>query len=114
MKPSSKYYFENFCEAGIAKIPAEQFVIWGNRALAELNTRTLSRVMQENEDNIAIQQCICEIAEALYVEETVGNIKSENNDGYSVTYVDDETTKDKIKRICERYLANTGLLYRGF
>lgn len=114
MRPSSKYYAENFYEAGIAKIPAEQFMVWANRALAELDSITFSRVMQESEDDIRIQQCICEIAEALYIEGTVGNVKSENNDGYSVTYADDETTKDKIKRICERYLANTGLLYRGF
>ena len=114
MKPSAQYYFENFCEAGIDKIPAEQFLVWGNKALAELDTLSGGKIMSESEENVKIQQCICEIAEALYVEENFGNIKSENNDGYSVTYADDETKQDKIKRIAERYLANTGLLYRGF
>ena len=114
MKPSNEYYFKNFIEAGIGKIPAKQVLFWENKALAELNALTASKIMQEDEENISIQQCICEIADALYIEENGGNIRSENNDGYSVTYTDGENIHDKIRRIAERYLLNTGLLYRGF
>ena len=64
---------------------------------------------QENED---VKFACCEIADLYFDENERNGIKSESNDGYSVTYNDSEMTS-KANEIALTYLAHTGLLYRG-
>lgn len=59
-----------------------------------------------------LKDCCCEIADCIYVCSARGGIVSENNDGYSVTY-DKQSINNKAYTIALRYLAGSGLLYRG-
>lgn len=59
-----------------------------------------------------LKDCCCEIADCIYVCSVRDGIASENNDGYSVTY-DKQSINNKAYAIALRYLAGSGLLYRG-
>ncbi len=102
----SGFYAENF--GNCAKIPREELMLWLKRAAAELSLLTMGRSEENIGDNMAM--CICEIAEHLYESSARSHIESENNDGYSVKY---KNRDRKIAQIAKRYLAGTGLLYRG-
>ncbi|MCB5881021.1 hypothetical protein LIR45_01280 [Lachnospiraceae bacterium EP-SM-12S-S03] len=105
------------------KIPEELFVQMVKKAERYLNQFTFGGIQEVSYDT-EIKNCICEMAEVIYIEETKksdGIKKSENIDGYSVTYVtemlDGEDRKAVLQRqlyhIAERYLMHTGLLYLG-
>ena len=105
------FYSYTYGEA--AKIPEEQFALWEKRAEAELLVLTSGRLLKtEITDNIKL--CICEICEAMYINEGRRGIAAENNDGYSVTYDKEVATAGReILEIAKRYLSDTDLLYRG-
>jgi len=103
------FYIENY--GGERKIPASLFSLWGKRAEAVLIHITDGKIKgQENLE--CVRFCICEIAEFLYKQENTSGIKSENNDGYSVSYQERDIKKEILK-IAETYLGETDLLYRG-
>lgn len=56
-----------------------------------------------------MKMCICNIAEILFEKDKIGMTKSENNDGYSVTY----SRNAEICSAAHMWLANSGLLWRG-
>lgn len=102
-------FYEEFC-GGDFKIPAAEFERWERAAYFELSRITGGKSTQSLEECVKI--CICEIAELLYKMEMQGKIKSENNDGYSVTYQEGDT-KNALTDIAKRYLSGTDYLYRG-
>ncbi len=103
--------FYNESYGGEGKIPASLFSLWEKRAEAALMHISGGKIKgQENTE--CVRFCICEIAEFLYGQEKLSGIRSENNDGYSVSYQDRDIKKE-ILRIAETYLSGTDLLYRG-
>lgn len=105
------------------KIPEEMFTYMVKKAERYLNQFTFGRVSGISYD-AEVKNCICEMAEELYIEENEKSNsmkKSENLDGYSVTYVTElldgedrkEALQKKLYRIAERYLMHTGMLYLG-
>lgn len=86
---------------------------------------TFHRIENESEASSAVQDCICEMAEALFnVSGSSGagkEKKSETTDGYTVAYVTDgsdgsdstSSLKRKLYSIAEVHLSDTGLLYQG-
>lgn len=59
------------------------------------------------------KDALCAVCDLIYNENERGGIKSENTDGYSVTF---ESESDFLSRVYDEikaYLANTGILYRG-
>ena len=66
----------------------------------------------EGEVGIDVMHATCEIAEAFYFDDKTKGIKSENNDGYSVSFADYDVLKNAVD-IALIYLGNSGLLYRG-
>ena len=102
------FYNENY--GGDSKIPAALFPLWERRAQTELLHITGGRI--KGKDDECIKMCVCEMAEYLYECCIIGGIKSENNDGYSVSYQERDIKKELIK-IAQVYLANTEYLYRG-
>ena len=59
---------------------------------------------------------ICEMTEAMQKREARGNISSENNDGYSVSYQTEQTEEafeSRLYQIASTYLMSGGLLYMG-
>lgn len=103
-------------------IPNEQFQRVITRASTYIKAITFSRV-DENNIPEEVKAAVCAVAEVIYKAEssTKGEKKSENTDGYSVTYVT-EQTDGEIKEVILRkkqyaaaypYLVLTGLLSRG-
>lgn len=104
------YYLDTFLGGRKALIPLSDFLYYERRAEAELSSVTMRKIERaEITDNIRL--CVCEVMECIYSFDKRGDIKSENNDGYSVTYTD-ENKDDKIYSIASKYLPHK-LLYRG-
>ena len=80
------------------------------RATAELLRITDGKIKGRKTE--CVRFCVCEIAEFLYENERISKIRSENNDGYSVTYQERDIKKEILK-IAETYLGETDFLYRG-
>lgn len=92
-------------------IPGTAFSLWTAKACAVLDYITDSR-FSKLEPTDKTLQCLCEVAELLYRQSENGNIQSENNDGYSVTYREQNRFVG-IYETAGKYLAETGILYRG-
>ncbi len=60
-----------------------------------------------------IKRCLYAIAEEIFKEEKQGSIKSENIDGYSVTFRDQSPAGRRILKTALLYLGKSGLLYAG-
>ncbi|MBQ7976554.1 MAG: hypothetical protein IJ300_12790 [Clostridia bacterium] len=101
-------------KGGVGKIPEGQFELWEHRAETELN-RIVSGRLEEASQLPQTPMLVCEMAEALFVANTRKGIASENNDGYSVTYQNEENSslQKELYDIAKRYLSETNLLYRG-
>ena len=90
----------------LAIIPESGFDLWVKKSIAEIETYINTRLSEIKTDNAVL--CIFEVAEHLYkIWETRG-IKSENTDGYSVTY---DSGMHGIYDIIRKYLGE--YLYRG-
>lgn len=66
---------------------------------------------------IRVRLALCELVDALQLNERGGGVASESNDGVSITYVTGVgTAKTEDQRLYDAvalYLGGTGLLYRG-
>ena len=114
-----------------SSIPESSFNNFALKASTYVNKNTFNRITEEKVDNF-VKYCICEVAELLYSQEKKKNtimenkiVSSETVVPHSKTYVNNSSYIDKdilteselekmIYKICYRYLATTGLLYRGF
>lgn len=114
-----------------SSIPESSFNNFALKASTYVNKNTFNRITEEKVDSF-VKYCICEVAELLYSQEKKKNtimenkiVSSETVGPHSKTYVNNSSYIDKdilteseletmIYKICYRYLATTGLLYRGF
>lgn len=104
------FYTEVYCNMQDGIIPPDVFPVWVRRAEAILDRITCGNITEATEP---VKLCVCEIAELMYKDVQAGNIASENNDGYSISYVKQKPQAVRIGDIARTYLAGTGLLYRG-
>lgn len=104
------FYAAVYCNMEDEVIPKEEFPFWARKAAYELDRITCGNIREPTE---AIKLCVCEIAELLYSDDKTGDITSENNDGYAVTYAKPKSQAARILDIAKTYLTGTGLLYRG-
>lgn len=102
------FYNENY--GGDSKIPASLFPLFERRAENELMFITGGKIKEKDDECIKI--CICEMAEFLYECLEKRGLKSENNDGYSVTY-QERDIKQELLRIAKINLGETKFLFRG-
>ena len=102
------FYNENY--GGDSKIPASLFPLFERRAENELIFITGGKI--KGKDDECIKICICEMAEFLYDCLEKHGLKSENNDGYSVTY-QERDIKQELLRIAKINLGTTEFLFRG-
>jgi len=103
-----------------SKIHEKDFNFYAMRASEELDSRTFGRIA---EITPAIRKACCAVAEALYSDsisrgKSERGIASEKVGNYSVSYSGssaetDKTVNRRVKSEIEKYLGNTGLLYRG-
>lgn len=123
MHTDYEYYKNSF--AGTL-IPAKEFPPFAEKVSRYLNyvCREPVKELLDTYLNEQIQNSVCAGAEALYeLHQTYSavpkGIKSENTDGYSVTYTDfdiEKFRKEESKVIylaLEQELSGTGLLYQG-
>lgn len=108
------YYIEKYHGS---LIPQEQFEYLSARASEYIDLLTFGRLESGVPDEYydKVKKCCCALAESEFMSDQNGNISSEKNGNYSVTFSvksDDERNAEK-NRIIARYLGNTGLLYRG-
>lgn len=118
-----EYYIESY---GGETIPVNAFPRMIAKASQYIDNFTFGRITEGDMEMFpSISVCACEMAEMIYKAQSNGvpgrEVKSENTDGYSVTYVtervDGETEESAMRRklysLAEVYLMNTGLLYLG-
>ena len=80
---------------------------------------TFGRIGRLEEIPDCVKFAICSVTDAMvkFSESRKNNVASESNDGYSVTYVSGVTDADcnrEMQSRARRWLANTGLMYRGW
>lgn len=118
-----EYYVEEY---GGTAIPEEAFNKAIRKASRYIDQFTFGRITEENMDAFpALPDCACDMADAIYKSSDKNDSerekKSENTDGYSVTYVTEnvdgkpveEMLRKKLYAIAGVYLMNTGILYCG-
>lgn len=98
------------------------FNFYARNASKIMNSLTFGRIDKLSVLTDDIQMCCCEIAERCYTNEkahkAAGGKTSEKNGTYSVTYSektisDSEISTVDTNRIMNKWLSETGLLYRG-
>ena len=98
---------------------AENFDNAELEAEAFVNAITFGRIERLERIPESVKYAVCSATDAIVKlsESRRGNVISESNDGYSVTYVGaitDADCKKELESRVRRWLANTGLLYRGW
>lgn len=86
---------------------------------AFVNQVTFGRIARLSSIIDSIKDAICCVADTVAVqnEKREAVVKSESNDGYSISYADamnDTALHNEMYRAVRSYLANTGLLNRGW
>lgn len=112
-------YYKN--EFGGSVVPEPSFIRAVKIASSYMDVFTFNRILKSDIVDL-IKDCACDMAETVYQlklkESTDKTIKSESNDGYSVSYVTEQKDgqdvnlllKNKLYHICKVYLLNTGLM----
>lgn len=98
------------------------FDYYARSASRVMNSRTFGRIDKLEALTDDIRMCCCEMAEHCFTNEkerkAAGGKTSEKNGTYSVTYSDKVQSQEDISsadacRIMNKWLSETGLLYRG-
>ncbi len=105
------YYFNDYSMGQSPELSAEQFPIYEKRARTFLKSICASKIPQESFDDVCA--CVCAIAEELYSYRERQDIKSENIDGYSVTFNEKKSIKKDLYGIAQLYLGHLDILYAG-
>ena len=104
-----EFYFTKYDpDTELSRDEINKFLVRANIYLEGLFLRPPAEPVDDR-----IKYAACEIAD-MYLDNALSeNIASESNDGYSVSFDKSVSTQSKAYAIAWRYLANTGLLYRG-
>ena len=87
-------------------------------ATAKVNQLTFGRISRLDEIPECVKDAICAAIEKYATQEkkAASMVKSETNDGYSISYAtpaSDEDFNSEVKRCIKMYLSGTGLTYLG-
>lgn len=112
-----KYYKDDYFGKQIAS--ESDFKRIEKLAEAFVDRVTFGRIARLHSIPDCVKDAICSAADtvALREEKNAYAVKSESNDGYSVSYGDVEKDlefRSEMFSSVKSYLANTGLLYRGW
>lgn len=83
------------------------FEAYSDKAQCYIDYITLGRAEFNLNENV--KKAVCAAAESLYLHAGKRGIISENTDGYSVTYSNDE--RNDVIEAVKMYLVNTGMFY---
>lgn len=100
-------------------IKADVFQIVELEAEAYINAITFGRIQRLDVVPDCVKNAICAAAEAMheYLNSRKSSVKSESNDGYSITYADavgETECRGNMRSRAGSHLANTGLTYKGW
>jgi len=98
------YYKNNFLGT---LVPCDKFYHIEKKACVYVK----NAILNKNSDITEVKDAVCAVCELIYNEEKRNGIKSENNDGYAVTYFDNPSFTQKVNDVITIYLATTGLMY---
>ena len=108
---TKEFYQQSYLLGRKPKLPLPEFEYWEQTARRYVDEFTFNRITEETLEGPSgekIGQCVCELAEFLYINEGYENKQSEGISGRSASYrVGTEYT------ILRRHLGMTGLMYRG-
>ncbi len=105
------YYFNDYSMGQSPVLTAEEFPVYEKCARVFLKSICICKPFEACKDDISA--CICAIAEELYRFKDSHNVKSENIDGYTVTFSDKKDIKKDLYGIAKLYLGHQGILYAG-
>lgn len=105
------FYFTIYNNGNKGILDDKLFPIYAVKSWRELEPLLTSTPTEEQSKKVLC--AACEIAEELYKIENRRGVKSENIDGYSVTYADEIPLGKTVSNIAVRRLGDTGLLYMG-
>lgn len=98
-------------------VPEEAFPSFAMKASYLVDGLTAGNLQPLDTAPDCVKDAVCAAVEKLYrfEQSPAREIKSENNDGYSVTYADtsEEKALDDAKTEIRLYLSTSGLLFRG-
>lgn len=106
------FYTKQFLGVAIAETDFERLSL---RASQFLDYYTGNRAKNYNADD-SVKNACCALAETYQAIERTGakaGISSESVGSYSVSYTTEQDVKTMLANVARRYLAFTGLLYRG-
>ena len=119
-KLTYEYYFAEYCGGSGAVIPEDSFDFAARRAAEALGAVIGCGAGDCTADegaalDTAVCGTLCRMAEEIYRTDSRGGIKSENTDGYTVTYADgnENAQSARLLRIAAEGLAAYGIMYSG-
>lgn len=113
------------------KIPEQEFMSFARRASLKMDEFTFGRLERWPKEDLpdSVFDACCAVAEVLYdydaqqkaIREATsgGAVRSESNDGYSISFASTDRTADAksqdrdMRDAIESYLGHSGLLFRG-
>lgn len=109
-----EFYKDIFKGAAIPDSAFKRFSTEAEACVSKLTFGRIHRYQLRAEDLTAVKMAICAAAEARYAADSHKDIKSENNDGYSVTYADvsESAVRLRMTEAADIYLAETSLRNR--
>lgn len=112
-----EYYTEQYLGNKISEADFPKYARWASKMIDRLTFDRTSKLAEEEIPD-GVRDAVCSAAECNFdwVAEKSRGVKSESNDGYSVTYTDVEGDAQAFNDILSNvrmYLLPTGLLYRG-
>lgn len=106
-------YYRSKTDFGGNVIPSESdFDSVIGKASAYIDRITFGR-SKENSDSEEVKKAACAVAEVMYRNESRYGISSENNDGYSVTYLNNSTKELRDQKRAAYLFLSDDLIYRG-
>ena len=112
------YYSGTYLGTAIAE---SAFASLALQASAVIDAITFNRAITDTDNETAIKNAMCAVAEELQRQATSGNldgIQSESQGRYSVSFANNstrmQTNLTKLENAARLWLANTGLMFAGF
>lgn len=109
------YYTDEFKGTELDAASFPYFIRWASNLI---DSMTFGRILKLPELPDVVRDAACAAAENYHAhrQQAKRGIKSESNDGYSVSYADTNTeagANAEAESVVRMYLSRTGLLYRG-
>ena len=97
--------FQQYQQRG-GKLPEEQYLANAQKASETIDYCTMGQAATAEHMHTQLSACECDLVDVLYQASVVASgVKSENNDGYSVTYATGEEVQSSIQTILKKHLS---------